>query len=403
MKTSIAYLRKSRVTTDRSVSWEVQEAAVRDLAARHGDEPTILSDWNRSGRGTSRRPGYRQMLDLIEADKVSVVYSYSLSRLSRSLADFTALVELCAAHKVPIRFSAEANLNVETATATSTLLRNVIASVAQFDADISKERARDAVAIRRARGDRIGQEHYGHKPGEDIDAVVAAYTEAGSVLGAAKLLNDRGIPTRQGRPWGTSSLRGVLLHQGAKDRRSRPGLKAAAPFIGFQLLRCHCGATMTGSRSNNGTPDYTVYKCVKGRALSGHGKGSITERAIVGWIRSELSLLQTPERVEVESLQVAAREALAVRRSRVLDMYEAGHISRDDYRKRVESIDDELDGMERQREVVAVPALDFDTSDGKAVNRVLRAVWEYVQLDEDLMPISAKWRVPEWKVANSIA
>jgi hypothetical protein len=50
----VAYLRKSRVIDERNgVSWEVQEAKVRELAAQHGDNGSrlvILSDWNVSGR-----------------------------------------------------------------------------------------------------------------------------------------------------------------------------------------------------------------------------------------------------------------------------------------------------------------------------------------------------------------
>ncbi|MDQ3407051.1 MAG: recombinase family protein, partial [Chloroflexota bacterium] len=106
----VAYLRKSRVTTESTLSWQVQEEKVRELAAQHGDadDLLLLSDWNRSGRkGVNGRPGYHQLVTMIEQGQVSALYSYSLSRLSRSLSDFSRLVELCVERQVPIRLSAD--------------------------------------------------------------------------------------------------------------------------------------------------------------------------------------------------------------------------------------------------------------------------------------------------------
>ncbi len=74
MPKPVAYLRKSKVTSNRHVSWEVQEAEVRALAAARGDaELQIISDWNKSGRGakTRLRTGYLQLRKMIDAGEVS--------------------------------------------------------------------------------------------------------------------------------------------------------------------------------------------------------------------------------------------------------------------------------------------------------------------------------------------
>ena len=46
------------------------EAAVREMAARHGDNNgalVLLSDWDKSGRlGADKRPGYKSLLDAME-------------------------------------------------------------------------------------------------------------------------------------------------------------------------------------------------------------------------------------------------------------------------------------------------------------------------------------------------
>ena len=85
------------------VSPEMQLAAVTEYAAGFGDRDlTVLTDMNVSGRkGRAQRPGFDALLSAIEAGAVSAVYSYSLSRLSRSVRDMMALADLCRAHGIP--------------------------------------------------------------------------------------------------------------------------------------------------------------------------------------------------------------------------------------------------------------------------------------------------------------
>src|SRR5262245_40417933 len=143
MSKAIAYLRKSRVTSDRHVSWEVQEAEVRSLAARHGDpDVEIMSDWNRSGRKTKTRPEYVKLRAMIAAGEVSAVYSYSLSRLGRSLSELSSLIEECVAQGTAVRLVVDA---IDTSTASGRLLTNVLSSVAQFEAEVAQERAKDTI------------------------------------------------------------------------------------------------------------------------------------------------------------------------------------------------------------------------------------------------------------------
>jgi len=106
--TAYAYLRKSVVHSDQnSSSWDVQESAVRALAARHGDNNgrlVLLSDWDRSGRlGRDKRPGYDQLWQAIESGQATAIYSYSMSRLARSVSELTKLFEACAAKSIPLR------------------------------------------------------------------------------------------------------------------------------------------------------------------------------------------------------------------------------------------------------------------------------------------------------------
>lgn len=401
MKQLVGYIRKSRVLSTHGVSWEVQEAAVRSLA---GDrELLLLSDWNRSGRGTGRRPGFAQMVAMVEADEVEAVLAYSLSRFARSVKDFTTFAELCVAHGTAIRFAVESNLNIEVngQSATRSLLLNVMMSFAQFEADIAAERSKEGVAVRRGRGDAIGPSFYGGKPGEDPAAVVAAYRSTLSIIGAVREMNRTHVPTRSGKPWTTTSARAVLVHAGAIPRRGRPGAKAQAPYRFYGLLRCgRCSRILTGIRQ---APYASVYyRCLMGRADPNHGTPQqIPESTILEWAKAEAGRLVTPDIVIVEQERQAEHDRLEARKMRIEDMYELRDIDRDEYLRRmavVKDAEDALEAQEASRAILAVPkVIDWDGWAPEDVNHVLTAMWSEVRLDELQQPVAARWNYPEWR------
>jgi DNA invertase Pin-like site-specific DNA recombinase len=397
--TAVAYLRKSRVTSDRHVSWEVQEAAIRDLAAAHGDRDlTILSDWNRSGRkGADGRPGYRRLLEMIESGETNVIYSYSLSRLSRSMSEFSRLVELATEHGIPIRLHVERHLDISTAT--GRMIVTVLGSVAQMEAEIAQERARDAIEARRRRGDRVGGIRYGQGAGEDVEALLDAFRETGGYRATARLLTERRIPTRSGRPWMAPTVRNILLRVAPElvPPRQARGAIVAPPYRLARLLRCpYDDRLLTAQTSSEGTPRYG---CTHAYSVAGHGPRYVSERKLMPWIKAEVARLRTPDRVETLRGEDQKRADLAARRARIVDGWEAGKINRDDFMTRVAAIDDRLAGLVAERRILDVPTVDWDRWDERRVNKVLRAMWEYVELGPDLLPVRAEWTVPEWRAA----
>lgn len=393
----VAYIRKSRVTSDRTVSWQVQEAAVRELAKANGDaEPTILSDWSKSGRkGADGRPGYRRLLEMIESGEATAIYSYSLSRLSRSLSEFTRLVELATARGIPVRLHVERHLDISTAT--GRLIVNILGAVAQMEAEIAQERSRESIEARRVRGDVVGGIRYGRKPGEDLDAVVDAFRETGGYRATAALLTARGVPTRSGGSWMAPTVRNILLRVAPElvPARSARGAKAATPYRFARLLRCPFdGRLLTAQTASEGTPRYG---CTHAYSVKGHGPRYIAESKLMPWIRAEVARLRTPDRIAILADQDRKRADLEARRGRLVDAWESGTITRDDYMTRVAGIDAKLASLDAERRIVDVPTIDWDTWTPQDVNRVLRAMWEYVELGPDLVPVRAEWTVPEWR------
>lgn len=408
--TAYAYLRKSVVRVDDPTnSAEAQEAAVRAMAARYGDvlsAETILSDWDKSGRlGRDKRPGYDALWQAIEAGTCTALYSYSLSRLGRSVSELSRLFEACAARSVPLRLTAD---SVDTSTASGRMTANILASVAAFEADVQGERLRASYAAKSARGERIGTvPYYGDKPGEDAAAVLAAFRSTGSYNAAAKLLNERGVKPRasngrrtDGRAiWWASSVQVIVkrLDPSVMPMRPAQGVRSAHKFTLSRLLTCPtCSTLLTGGSDRDGRR--VRYLCRLG-SVTPHPRMSVTESHILPAIMAEVAHLRTPEQYETETGDPAARAGLDARRLRIIDMYDGGLIDRSDRDRRLAAVTDELQRLDARSVVMAVPAVDWSRPP-HALNVVLSALFERIDLDPETfrpLPRGYVWRVPEWR------
>jgi DNA invertase Pin-like site-specific DNA recombinase len=400
-----AYLRRSRVDEQRpgTVSYEAQEQAVRGMAARLGfDDPVVLVDWGRSGGSERKRPEYAKLRALIETGAVRDVFAYDLARLTRSLEDWVRLATLCRERGVRVHLSKEGTFDFSTAS--GEMLANILASVAQAVRRWASERSRETVTSLRARGHTIGRKPYGSRPGEDLEAVASAYRDAGSFLGAARLLNNRGLPTLKGKPWTQSAVAWILRHQAPElvdDHPRTGGPIRPGRFALSKLVHCHCGRLMTPySRVNGRNPRYTVYRCDGGRQDPAHPHPyAVNEAALLDWAQAEAAHLAIPgDRVAADA-RSDERAELDDRKRRVLDMFEAGHLTRDERETRLAPIYEALERIDNESaaDVLAhIPAIDWAWPPAQ-LNPVLRALWTRIDLGPDLRPVGAEWTVPEWR------
>jgi DNA invertase Pin-like site-specific DNA recombinase len=417
MPKPVAYLRKSKVDPGtRDASWEVQEAKVRALAARNGDaDLEILSDWGRSGRGekTRLRPEYKRLRAMIAAGEVSVLYSYSLSRLSRSLTEYASLAELCREHNVRVRLDKEGEIDYSSASGRAMV--GILAVLAQMEAELAQERARDTIQARRARGDHVGSAGYGKRlhngtlvdnPAEDLEAVVAAYREAGSLNGAARILNTGKVPSKFGKRWSGTTVRRVLATGAPSEvaaRKVEPRVKQRGTFALSRLLRCPCGQLMTGvngrgSRKYGMYGPYASYQCYRGRFEPDHPRPyMVSEREIMPWVMAEAARLRVPgDRIAATS-EPSRRDDLIDRRRRVLDNYEDGLIDKGTRDAKLATIVADIEALETsQRTDTIPPAIDWSW-EPSTLNDVLRALLSHIELGSDLRPVRAEWTVPEWR------
>jgi DNA invertase Pin-like site-specific DNA recombinase len=404
MRSAVAYLRKSSAGGPRSVSYDAQAAAVRDLAAHDGiDNIAIISDWAISGKSTRGRPQYQALIERIRADEVSTIYSFSYSRLSRSLLDFAQLLELCRDHRVRIVTHQEGVTDLSTATGRA--FAGIAGVMAALERELGSERTKAAHEARRERGDVVGTAPYGYRiadgkmarnPDEPVDTVLAAFDTAGSAFGAARILNRDGLRTRRGALWSSKVVRDVAKREGRHVGSKRQGAKIAGDWLFYQLLTCPCGQTMTPMDRRG--PRYTCYRSRQDPAHS--SPFSISEAKLMPLIQAEASRYRLPESVITSLDTDRARQDIDAKRARVIDLAVEGVIDKSDRDRRLAAIDAQIANLDARTRIIDVPALDWKAP-ARAVNDVLRTFFARIELGTDLLPRADGfvWRLPQEYVA----
>jgi DNA invertase Pin-like site-specific DNA recombinase len=401
-----------------AVSHEAQTTAIRELAARHGyqlRDQDILEDWGRSGGAgkEKHRPGYLTLRAAVTDGTVSDVFAYDLSRLTRSLVEWASLAEACARSGVRVHLVTEGTFDF--GSVSGEMVANILASVAQAVRGWATERAVQTVAYRRRRGDRLGPPAYGHEfvrrkdsaivgGADDPAAVVAAFRESGSYQRAAKLLNERGIPSKRadrGGIWRALAVRRVIEREAPEliPRNARPGARTRQSTYLASLLRCPCGGILTPSRRAG--RDTVAYRCQRAYTDPAHSRpASVPEVAVLPLVRSEVARLLPPDVVQLGRNNAAARSALAERRSRLALAFTRGAVDEPTWSAEDAIIAAELDGLTDAEALAAVPLVDW-TWEPDSVNAVLRALFDRIQLGPDFRPLPYPdgfiWTVPEWR------
>ena len=114
--------------------------------------PTRYDDGGFTG-GNMERPALQRLLADIDAGKIDCIVVYKVDRLSRSLIDFSKIMDVLDRNKVSF---VSVTQQFNTSTSMGRLMLNVLLSFAQFEREIISERTRDKIAAARRKGKWIG-------------------------------------------------------------------------------------------------------------------------------------------------------------------------------------------------------------------------------------------------------
>ena len=114
--------------------------------------PSRYDDGGFTG-GNMDRPALRRLLADIEDGKVDCILVYKVDRLSRSLIDFSRIMDVLERRHVSF---VSVTQQFNTSTSMGRLMLNVLLSFAQFEREIISERTRDKIAAARRKGKWVG-------------------------------------------------------------------------------------------------------------------------------------------------------------------------------------------------------------------------------------------------------
>ena len=219
----IAYMRVStQEQADSRLGLDAQRTAILAEARRRGwaeAELTFIEDAGYTAKNL-KRPGIRAALLALETGQAQTLVVAKLDRLTRSMADFTGLLQAAAKHRWAL---VALDLQVDTTTPNGEAMAYVVAVFANLERRLISERTKAALAEAARRGVVLGRPRSLH------DAVVVrivAERQHGATLQAiADRLTEDGVAGAQGgRRWYPSTVRAVL--QSAERLSPTPTVEA---------------------------------------------------------------------------------------------------------------------------------------------------------------------------------
>jgi DNA invertase Pin-like site-specific DNA recombinase len=184
--------------------------------------PEHYDDGGLSG-GSLERPALKQLLIGIADDRVDQIVVYKIDRLTRSLADFSKIVDTLDAAKASF---VSVTQSFNTATSMGRLTLNMLLSFAQFEREVTAERIRDKIAASKRRGLWMGgQVPLGYDAdgrtlkinaaeAKTIQTLYDLYEKHGTVRAVKSAANDLNLRSKQRTASDGTRTGGVALDRG---------------------------------------------------------------------------------------------------------------------------------------------------------------------------------------------
>ncbi len=212
---------------DSGLGLEAQAKRIRAYAELKGLALVdLITDAGASGgKPFSSRQGGERLLATIRKRKADSVVMLKLDRGFRNATDCLATVEQWDKSGVSLHVIDLGGNAVDTTSAAGRFMLVVLAGAAEMERNLTRERTRAALAVKRANGQRVGTAPYGsdlapdettlteNPAGQAIIAEIRAMRARGKKLKQiADALTERGVPTKTGRSkqWTHQSVASIL-------------------------------------------------------------------------------------------------------------------------------------------------------------------------------------------------
>ena len=156
-------------------------------------ERIIVDPGVSGGKHLAKRPGGQRLLDAIHNKLVDSIVVWKLDRMFRNAGDCLTTVEHwdrigVALHVVDLGGNA-----IDTTSAAGRFMLVVLAGAAEMERNLTCERTKSALAVKRANGQRIGTVPYGFDLAPDAKALICNATEQ-AVIAEIQAMREKGMP-----------------------------------------------------------------------------------------------------------------------------------------------------------------------------------------------------------------
>lgn len=212
---AICYVRCStQEQADSGLGLEAQAERIRAYCTmRNLDLLDIITDAGVSGgKPLASRDGGQRLLTMIRQRKADAVVMLKLDRMFRNAGDCLTTVETWEKAGVALHVVDLGGNAIDTTSAAGRFMLVVLAGAAEMERNLTRERTRSAMAVKRANGQRVGTVPYGFDLADDRVTLAANETEQAVIrdIGAmradgctleriADVLTERGVRTKTGK------------------------------------------------------------------------------------------------------------------------------------------------------------------------------------------------------------
>ena len=175
-----------------------RDAPCSRLSSADGSWWTSIADQGESGgKSHEKRPGLCAAIRRIEAGEADALAVAKLDRLSRSVRDLADLAERSRPKGKQKGWGLILlDIDVDTSSPIGEFMVNVMGSAAQWERRIISQRTKDALAVKRAQGVRLGRPSTLSR--ELVERIVRERKAGASLSAIADGLTEDGVPTAHG-------------------------------------------------------------------------------------------------------------------------------------------------------------------------------------------------------------